>query len=227
MSMSQDCRDWIHACWPQPKALPPLTALTTTQQSDWTQIDCPEPPRWLTQVHGAQAIHLDDWHTGIAADAAWTDRPRQVAVIKTADCLPVFLASQAKPMIAAVHAGWRGLAGGVLETTIEAMPTHPSTLQAWIGPAISQSAFEVGEDVYQAFVGQESGLAHFFQASRPHHWHADLVGIAVIKLKQLGVCGVSVAGLCTASDPTRFYSYRAGLPKGRETARMASLIWLR
>ncbi len=227
MSLIQDQPDWIDARWPQAEALPPLTALTTTQQSHWTQIDCPEPPRWLRQVHGDQVIHLDDWRTEIEADAAWTDRPCQVAVIQTADCLPVFMASQAKPMVAAVHAGWRGLAGGVLDRTVETLPTHPSTLQAWIGPAISQPAFEVGEDVYQAFVGQDASLASCFQPSRPDRWHADLVGMAVIKLKGLGVSQVSVSGLCTASDPTRFYSYRAGLPKGRETARMASLIWLR
>ncbi len=177
-------------------------------------------------MHQTKLIHLDDWAPGVRADGAWTDRPGQVAVVQTADCLPVLIADEQAPLVAAVHAGWRGLAQGIIEQTIQALPSRAGDLQVWIGPAISQAAFEVGDEVYQAFVAKNPAFAPHFKPSRFGHWWADLVGMAVTELAQVGVFRVSVSGLCTAQDRDRFYSYRAGLPKGEESARMASLIWL-
>lgn len=186
--------------------------------------ELPASPRWLKQVHGTDLIHLDDWRPGIAADAAWTDRPDQVAAILTADCLPVLLAHRSDPLVAAIHAGWRGLAAGILGQSVAALPTLPDELVAWIGPGISQAAYEVGEPVRDAFMARDRALARFFQPGRAGHFQADLKAIAARLLIEAGVRDVQDAGLCTAADPARFYSYRRD--QGR-TGRQASLIWIR
>jgi polyphenol oxidase len=183
----------------------------------------PSSPRWLKQVHGTGLVHLDDWQPGIEADAAWTDRPGQVAAILTADCLPVLLAHRSDPLVAAVHAGWRGLAAGILEQTVDSLPSAPDELVAWIGPAIAQPAYEVGEAVRAAFIERDPALAVCFEVNPSGAWQADLKGIARRLLQAAGLVDVIDAGLCTAADPTRFYSYRRD--DGR-TGRQASLIWI-
>jgi polyphenol oxidase len=184
----------------------------------------PASPRWLKQVHGTSLIHLDDWEPGIEADAAWTDRPDQVAAILTADCLPVLLAHRSDPLVAAVHAGWRGLAAGILEQTVAALPAAPDELVAWIGPSISQPAYEVGEPVRDAFKARDASLVDCFEPTRRGHSLADLKAIAGRLLGQAGLVDIRNAGLCTASDPQRFFSHRRD--HGR-TGRQASLIWIR
>lgn len=184
----------------------------------------PASPRWLKQVHGTDLIHLDDWQSGIQADAAWTDRPDQVAAILTADCLPVLLAHRSDPLVAAVHAGWRGLAGGILEQSVAALPSLPEELVAWIGPGIGAGAYEVGEPVRDTFLACDRRLAECFVPTRPGHFLADLKAIAASVLKRAGIETILDSGLCTAADPARFYSYRRD--QGR-TGRQASLIWIR
>lgn len=218
--------DVVLAQWPKPERLPNVQALTTTRAVGVDDLMLPSAPHWLEQVHQTRLIHLDDWTPNVTADAAWTDRPGQVAVVKTADCLPLLVANDQTPVVAAIHAGWRGLVQGIVEQTIKALPGRVEDLQVWIGPAISQDAFEVGNEVHQAFVSKNSAFEPHFKASRPGHWWADLAGIAVTELAQLGVLRVSLSGLCTVKASDRFYSYRAGLPKDLESARMASLIWL-
>ncbi|AKS40790.1 peptidoglycan editing factor PgeF [Wenzhouxiangella marina] len=183
----------------------------------------PESPRWLQQVHGSGLIHLDDWRAGIEADAAWTDRPGQVCAILTADCLPILLCDREARLVAAVHAGWRGLAAGILDRVVEQLPVPGEALLAWIGPGISAAAYEVDDRLRQTFIELDASLAAAFQSSRQGHWLADLKAIATHQLHQAGVLEISDAKLCTASDSERFFSHRRD--QGR-SGRQASLIWL-
>lgn len=177
----------------------------------------PALPAWLKQVHGNRVIHLDNWFDGIEADAAWTDRPGQVAAVLTADCLPLLVGARSGACAAVIHAGWRGLATGVIASCIEALPVRPDDLTVWIGPRICRRHYEVGEDVYQAFPDW-SGQ---FTPSRAGHWFADLPAIASGQLRDAGVGKVIDSKACTA-DATRFFSYR----HERVTGRMASLVWI-
>ncbi len=182
----------------------------------------PAPPRWLRQVHGITVVGPEQWRPGIEADAAWTDRAGQVLAILTADCLPILLASMDGRTVAAVHAGWRGLAGGILGETVAALPVVPSELRAWIGPGIGQAAYEVDDAVVAALQKAVPGAKSCFRASRAGHCLADLKGLASRALNQAGVTDVTDARLCTASDSERFYSHRRD--HGR-TGRQATLIW--
>src|SRR6056297_2431266 len=136
--------------------------------------ELPAQPCWLKQVHGNRVIHLGDWYDGVAADAAWTDRPGQIAAVLAADCLPLLVADRKGTCVAAIHAGWRGLAAGVIGECISALPVPPQTLIAWIGPRICRQHYEVGQDVRSAFPAD----AGAFAASRQGHWLADLPAIA-------------------------------------------------
>lgn len=182
----------------------------------------PASPHWLKQVHGTRVIHLDDWHPDIEADAAWTDRPHQVLAIQTADCLPVLLADREGGLVAAAHAGWRGLAGGVLSALVAGLPLPARRLEAWLGPAIGQAAFEVGPEVRAEFVAADAAFAHAFRPGRADRWQADLKSIAAAQLRAAGVLAVQDCGLCTHADPERFFSYRRDAVCGR----MGSFAWL-
>lgn len=177
----------------------------------------PAEPSWLKQVHGDHVIHLDDWHDGVAADAAWTDRPGQVAAVLTADCLPILVADCEGACVAAIHAGWRGLAAGVIGQCIRALPSRPENLIAWIGPRICPEHYEVGTDVRGAFPRGSDA----FKASRKGHWLADLPAIAGLQLTAAGVGEFHDSCACTA-EGSRFFSYR----RDHRTGRMAAVIWL-
>ncbi len=181
----------------------------------------PDAPHWLKQVHGTRVIRLDQWRHGIEADAAWTDQAGQVLAIQTADCLPVLVADREARFVAAAHAGWRGLCAGVLPRLVAALPGRAEDLWAWIGPAISQRAFEVGPEVRAAFLAAEPGFERHFARGLVDRWLADLKGIAAAQLQQAGVGVISDCRLCTHSDAARFFSYRRDGVCGR----MASLIW--
>jgi len=217
---------WIQAQWPEPKKLPNVRALTTIKITDWPALGLPAEPHWLSQVHGTAVVCLEDWQQGVLADGAWTNQPKQVAAVKTADCLPILLASDEGPYVGAVHAGWRGLLAGVVEQAILACPVPSKSVQAWIGPAISQQHFEVGDEVHQAFVAKERALGAYFRAGKDGHWWADLAGMASHVLHGLGVVRVATAPFCTFGHHDLFYSYRRGLGADEQSARMASLIWL-
>ena len=176
----------------------------------------PSEPRWLKQVHGNAVIHLDNWQPGIEADAVWTDQSNQVAVVLTADCLPILVAADDGSCVAAIHAGWRGLAAGVIENTIQAM-CGSGDLSAWIGPSIRQPAYEVGDEVRAAF----AEYSNAFVENANGRWQADLAAIAQRKLIQAGVASVRDSGFCTHADAARFYSHR----RDAHTGRQASLIW--
>jgi hypothetical protein len=182
----------------------------------------PGEPGWLKQVHSARVVELASAPTP-EADASWTRHPGRVCAVLTADCLPVLFCDRDATVVAAAHAGWRGLAGGVLEATVAAMGVPRDRIVAWMGAAIGPQAFEVGDDVRQVFVNQDRGAAAaFVPQSAPGKWLADIYALARLRLKAAGVDAVYGGGHCTFGDAERFFSYR----RDGATGRMASLIWL-
>ena len=175
----------------------------------------PAEPAWLKQVHGNKVVESSQ---AGEADAVVARKPRSVCAVMIADCMPVLFADEAGTTVAAAHAGWRGLAAGVLEATIEAMAVPPQKLLAWLGPAIGPQVYEVGEDVRTAFREYPSA----FKPTRPGHWLLDLYAVAQDKLRSGGVRQISGGGFCTYSEPQRFFSYR----RDRSTERMSACIWL-
>ena len=184
--------------------------------------DLPADPMWLRQVHGTRVVDADapTLESEPDADAAITRSATVVLAVLTADCLPVLFCSEDGAAIAAAHAGWRGLADGVLETTVASMQTDPSRILAWLGPSIGPASYEIGEEVWQAFVGHDPASTVAFEASRPGHWHCDLGALARLRLHAVGVTRISGGGFDTRRD-SRFYSYR----RDPQSGRFASLIW--
>lgn len=186
----------------------------------------PADPAWLTQVHGSKVLDAALVEGAPEADGCIATQPGVVCVIQTADCLPVLLCDRAGRVVGAAHAGWRGLAGGVLENTLDSMrKAGAGEIMAWMGPAIGPERFEVGEDVLAAFVGRDADARSAFTpvASQPGKYLADIYNLARNVLRKAGVTAVHGGGLCTVTDQRRFFSYR----RDRTTGRMASLIWLK
>jgi YfiH family protein len=190
----------------------------------------PTAPVWLTQVHGTRVLTLTGHEpplTAPEADAVLTNVPGQVCVIMTADCLPVLIADRYGRVVGAAHAGWRGLADGVLEALVQAMTAlgqvQAQDLLVWLGPVIGPTAFEVGDDVRDTFLAQSSAYASSFEphVSTAGKWLADLPSLAQQKLAALGVIAVTDSGVCTYTSAD-FYSYR----RENVTGRMGSMIWI-
>ena len=178
---------------------------------------------WLIQVHGTRVIHApSEYSKSVEADAVWSDESGFACAVMTADCLPVILADVEGRCVAAAHCGWRGLAGGILKRTIEAMPVDASRLVAWLGPAIGPSAFEVGGDVLAAFYLSGDDLAVHPNPETDDKYFLDLNILAERQLLASGINPSHISGgdTCTYSDPQRFYSYR----RDGETGRMVTLI---
>lgn len=188
-------------------------------------LQLPAAPHWLRQVHGTEVVRRDapalPGQAEPVADAAVSATPGVVLAVLTADCLPVLFAAEDGTEVGAAHAGWRGLAAGILENAVAAMGTPPSRLVAWLGPAAGPAAYEIGEEVFAAFVDPDPRAAAAFAATRPGHWRVDLYQLARQRLAAVGVAQVHGGGLCTISEPQRFYSHR----RDARTGRMASLIW--
>jgi len=206
----------------------------------------PAAPVWLSQVHAADIALVDRANRATllssppTADAAVTRVPGVVLGVRTADCLPVLFADRGGTVVGAAHAGWRGLAAGVLEATLRAMRAPPREIVAWLGPAIGPQMFEVGTDVFAAFCGPDPGAAAFFAphrggkrlaadrdgkrlaADRDKKWLADLYGLARHRLGRAGINAVAGGGHCTMTEAGRFFSWR----RDKDTGRMATLIWL-
>lgn len=182
---------------------------------------CPAEPKWLRQVHGNAVAQADELHSPVEADASVAFRSATVCAVLTADCLPVLFCDRAGSCVAAAHAGWRGLAAGVLEACVAAMPCKPDDILAWLGPAIGPEAFEVGGEVREVFVRDLPDAASAFRPSRSGKWLANIYALARLRLAQRGVTAVYGGGECTFTDHGRFYSYR----RDGATGRMASLIW--
>ncbi|MYF68609.1 MAG: peptidoglycan editing factor PgeF [Proteobacteria bacterium] len=201
----------------------------------------PAEPLWLRQVHGTTVLNLDgaDRPTPAqrsgppppgsmslrgppAADGAVTSSSGRPCVVLTADCLPVLFCDTSGTRVAAAHAGWRGLAGGVLESVVRCMGVDPCRLLTWIGPGVGQQAYEVGEDVLDQFVESDPNAVAYFTGNANGRWQADLYGLARLRLRTAGVEKIYGGGWCTYSDSERFFSHRREAPCGR----MATLIWL-
>lgn len=185
----------------------------------------PAEPAWLSQVHGTIVLDAADVAKTPDADASIATRAGVVCVIQTADCLPVLFCDVQGRVVGAAHAGWRGLASGVLEKTVSRMrDAGAGDILAWMGPAIGPCSFEVGQDVLDAFVGPDPSTASAFMAlPNQRKYLADIYSLARARLEKVGVKQVYGGGLCTVTDARRFYSYR----RDRFTGRMASLIWLK
>ena len=214
-------------------------AVQENRRRVWESLRLPAQPVWLQQVHGAEVVDLDVlegrsqdsaqpssgvMHSGpgASADAAVTRTAGHVCVIQVADCMPVLFAARDGSAVGAAHAGWRGLAGGVLEQTVRALGVAPGDLVAWLGPTISQQHFEVGDDVRGAFMSSDPGASAAFVANTRGRWQCDLYALARRRLAMLGVSEVFGGGWCTYADAARFFSFR----RDGQCGRMAALIWL-
>lgn len=182
----------------------------------------PDEPVWLNQVHSARVVEAGS-EPRPAADACFSRTPGRVCAVLTADCLPVLFCDRAGSVVAAAHAGWRGLAGGVLEATVAAMAVPPGDILAWMGAAIGPAAFEVGDDVREAFLAlHPATAAAFVPQGLPGKWLADIYALARIRLAHVGVNAVSGGERCTFTESDSFFSYR----RDGVTGRMASAVWL-
>lgn len=186
----------------------------------------PSEPLWLEQIHGVEVVVAEHAGCKPRADACISRAKNAVCAIMTADCLPVLLCDQTGTVVAAAHAGWRGLADGVIEATVKAMDVPTQTLMAWLGPAIGPQAFEVGGDVRDAFVSRDANASLAFTSHpsllTPHKYLADICQLARQRLHSLGITQIYGGGLCTYTDHKRFFSFR----RDGQTGRMATLIWL-
>lgn len=186
-------------------------------------LNLPNEPIWITQTHSTIVIPALPENKEQSADATFTDRPNQVCVVMTADCLPVLMCTRKGSTVAAIHAGWRGLAGGILEATLSAMREPTNEILVWLGPAIGPKKFEVGQDVYNAFVHAHPETRQAFLPTGPNKWLANLYQLAKIRLNSQGVTNIYGGQFCTYTQSELFFSYRRD--QGR-TGRMASLIWI-
>jgi YfiH family protein len=182
----------------------------------------PAEPQWLTQVHGTRVLDLDQDDPGREADACVTRRIGTVCAILTADCLPVLLAAQDGSIVGAAHAGWRGLAAGVLASAVAALGVHPGSLLAWLGPAIGPQHFEVGGEVRDAFLAEDPAAADDFTVNQRNRYMADLPALARRRLNALGITQIYGMPPCTHADRERYFSHR----RDGATGRHATLIWL-
>ena len=238
--------DFIFPDWPAPKN---IKAVTTTRTGGYSQspfdsfnlathvedehdaviknrkilieaLQLPSEPIWLEQVHSTVAIEATNKNR--KADASHTNQANTVCAVMTADCLPVLFCNKQGTQVAAAHAGWHGLADGILESTIEAMNKKPDELMAWMGPAIGAKVFEVGDEVRDAFTKGLPQAEQAFTQTKPGHWLADMYLLARQRLEQKGIMDIYGGGYCTHTEKDRFYSYR----RDGKTGRMASLIWI-
>lgn len=181
----------------------------------------PAEPYWLRQVHGTTVVELPAGGALPDADAAYTREEGVVCAVLTADCLPVVLARRDGSAVGVAHAGWRGLCAGVLESTVAAIG-DPDDLVAWLGPAISQPAFEVGPEVRQAFIDVDDAAREHFSKGADGRWHGNLYGLAAQRLAAAGVDDLSGGGRCTYRESEQFFSYR----RDGDCGRMATVVWI-
>jgi len=182
----------------------------------------PTEPLWLEQVHGLTVVNAATASCLPTADAAYATQKGAVCAVMTADCLPVLLCDTAGTEVAAIHAGWKGLLDGVIEASVNTMQSPYAQLLAWLGPAIGPSAFEVGDDVRDAYIQHDAKAAEAFAPHGEGKWLGDIYQLARQRLNKLGVTQIYGGGLCTYTDEARFFSFR----RDGATGRMATMIWL-
>lgn len=214
--------------WPSPAS---VRALVTTralgdmrseQGRARLRAHLPADPVWLRQVHGISVIRASSQLSGAPADASHTSDRNIVCAVMIADCMPVLLADGAGGVVAIAHAGWRGLAAGVIEAAIDAMAVPAAAVLAWLGPAIGPAAYEVGAEVRAAFLARDARAEAAFVPARPGHWRLDLYAVARQRLAARGVARISGGGFCTFAEQERFFSWR----RDRAAERMAAALWL-
>jgi hypothetical protein len=191
---------------------------------DLLEIECrlPGTPFWLDQVHGCSVVCPQNAEPGSPADAVYSDESGVVCAVLTADCLPLLIADRRGREVCAVHAGWRGMVAGVIENALRSFRSPTEELMVWLGPAIGPAAFEVGDEVRDAFIDDRKQDDRLFTPSRPGHWLADIYGLARLRLDDAGVGFVCGGEYCTLTQDALFYSYR----RDGVTGRMAAMIWL-
>lgn len=204
--------DWIAADWPAPEN---IVAGTTLRNKDLSSLPLPGEYCWLSQVHGTNVVSAGHFDTPPEADGATGRGAGYVCAVRTADCLPVLMCSTDGSVFAAAHAGWRGLAAGVIENTLTQLKTAPADLLVWLGPAISQVSFEVGDEVREAFLLSDPHAGDCFKANSRQRWQADLYGLAKRRLNAAGVKNIFGGDFCTYLDEERFFSYRRNPDCGR------------
>lgn len=241
---------WLDADWPAPRGVRALTTIRHGLGSSLAPFDAfnlglrcgdetvtvldnrnqlatalalPSAPLWLRQVHGI-GVAIEPGIEEPVADASVTSMPGIVLAILTADCLPVVFSAKDGSEIAAAHAGWRGLCAGVLEATVAAMCPPANNIIAWLGPCAGPQAYEIGQEVFDAFVSRDASASQAFVATRPGHWRVDLYALARKRLADAGIAANSIhgGGLCTISEPSRFFSHR----RDQRSGRMATLVWI-
>lgn len=202
-----------------------MAAVERNRQALAEHVALPSAPRWLRQVHGT-SVAIEPAFDEPEADAGVTRTPGVVLAILTADCLPVVLAARDRSVVGVAHAGWRGLAAGVLEATVGAMQASPESIVAWLGPAAGPQSYEIGREVFDAFVMQDARAEAAFTPTREGHWRVDLYALARQRLADAGITNVHGGGLCTISD-RRFFSHRRStIEESGRTGRMATLAWI-
>ncbi len=238
--------NWIYPDWPTPKHVKSLVStrqggvscggyaglnlgdhvgdhrINVTKNRALLRAQLPSEPVWIQQVHGTTVVNADEVHGAVKADATVARQAHHICAILTADCLPVLLCAHDGSVVGAAHAGWRGLAAGILEQTVSAMAHPAGQIMAWLGPAIGPESFEVGNEVRLAFVSDLPESTHAFRSHGKGKWLADLYQLARLRLLRAGVTQVFGGGLNTYRDSDKFYSYR----RDGTTGRMASLIWI-
>jgi hypothetical protein len=219
--------DFIEPQWPAPPRVRALMTtrglgdMSTAQGRARLRSLLPADPVWLKQVHGTRVVDAPSTGTLEQADASVSRCAGVVCAVMAADCMPVLLADRRGSVVAAAHAGWRGLCAGVIEAALDAMGVAPDDVMAWLGPAIGPRAYEVGDEVRAAFLARDGAASAAFAPTRPGHWLLDLYAVARQRLASRGVHAVHGARYCTHSD-SRYFSFR----RDRTAERMAALIWL-
>ncbi len=181
-----------------------------------------KPIIWLKQIHGNTAISADRPIDNLAADAIYSRKEQTVCAVQTADCLPLLVCSFSNYCIAAIHAGWKGLSNGIIETTIDALALSPNDILVWLGPAIGAQNFIVGEEVFQSFMNKDQAAEIAFKPIASNLWQANLYKLAQQQLHKLGITSIFGGNYCTFTDSHHFFSYR----REQITGRMLSLIWI-
>lgn len=182
----------------------------------------PSMPLWLNQVHGTDVVEAQDVEADTEADACYTSASGRVCAVLTADCLPLLVCDRNGRTVCAIHAGWRGLAAGVIESAVTALGINGRDILAWLGPAIGPDAFEVGDEVRRQFLKDDDAAQDAFRPAHQGRWLADIYQLARLRLLRQGVGHIYGGEWCTCSDRERFYSYR----RDGKTGRMASMIWI-
>lgn len=226
--------NFIRPHWPAPLQIKAYTTVRTHWDKHYPSIEkentdlvtllqLPEEPLWITQMHSATVLEALAENQKKNADALFTRECNRVCAVLTADCLPILICNKRGTQVAAIHAGWRGLANGIVEATLNALREPPNELLIWLGPAIGPQKFEVGQDVYDAFMTQYTESKTAFSPFKKGKWLADLYALAKMRLKLQGISQVYGGDFCTYTQSDLFFSYRRD---GKETGRMASVIWM-